>query len=220
MPEAGGCKHIIWDWNGTLLDDTWLSAEACSAAIAPLGFEAVTVERYRRLFCFPIVKFYEALGLDLSRCSYPELANRFHDIYESRLQECRIFDDARDVLERVRARGMTQSLLSALPHRILEGCMAQWDLAPFFTSIRGLDHNLADSKVANGRAWMAAQSLGPDQMLLVGDTDHDLEAAEALGVKCVLIARGYQDRARLDGLGVPVLDTLRDLPEWLERSHR
>ena len=46
---------------------------------------------------------------------------------------------------------------------------------------------------------------------MVGDTDHDLEVANALGIRCVLFSGGHQPREKLAAAGAPVIDDLRSL---------
>ncbi|MFN7134148.1 MAG: HAD family hydrolase [Myxococcales bacterium] len=48
----------------------------------------------------------------------------------------------------------------------------------------------------------------PARTLLVGDTDHDAEVAEALGVRCLRIDSGHQKRARLEKSGAEIVDRI------------
>jgi len=213
-------RHVIWDWNGTLSDDVALSAELCSAELRARGLAALSVADYRLRFRHPVRSFYEALGLDLTLNPYQELADSFHEKYLARFPECVLFQDARAALAAFAGWGMTQSILSALPHVILEQSVRHLGIAHFFTHVRGLDSNKADSKVENARAWMAEQDLTPDQVLLIGDTDHDVEAARALDVDCMLISRGYQDAAVLIACGVPVFESAESLVQHLAQRTR
>ncbi len=39
--------------------------------------------------------------------------------------------------------------------------------------------------------------IDPGQLILVGDTDHDLEVGDALGIDVLLVTGGHQSHARL-----------------------
>ena len=50
-----------------------------------------------------------------------------------------------------------------------------------------------------------------EEILLVGDTTHDFQLAETMGVDCILIATGHHPIAKLERTGVRVLNTLSDV---------
>jgi len=84
-------------------------------------------------------------------------------------------------------------------------------LTAYFTDIIGLNDIYAAGKVENGRTYIAGLDLAPDQILFIGDTIHDFEVAEAMGVNCLLVANGHNSRWRLEACGVPVSETFSDV---------
>lgn len=211
-------KHIIWDWNGTLLDDLWLTSELCNVELRKRGLPTVDREEYIKKFRHPVIKFYERIGLDLSVHSYQELTDSFHADYSVRCSECELFEDIPGVLAALAEKGITHSILSALPQGILEQSVSQKGIAGYFVNVRGLDTNHADSKVQNGRDWLTSLDFSPEEVLLIGDTDHDVEVAGELGADCVLIARGHQHQDVLQSCGVPVLESASELLKYLSEG--
>lgn len=57
-------KHIIWDFNGTLLGDAQLSVDVDNAVFDRLGLPRITLDTYRRHMTMPVYDFYAALGID------------------------------------------------------------------------------------------------------------------------------------------------------------
>ena len=55
-------KHIIWDWNGTPLDDRWLCIEAIINTLTKRNMNTITDNEYVELFCFPVKDYYKKLG--------------------------------------------------------------------------------------------------------------------------------------------------------------
>ena len=50
---------ILWDWNGTLLDDVDLCVDALNRLLAGFGYpQRYDHERYRAIFGFPIEEYY------------------------------------------------------------------------------------------------------------------------------------------------------------------
>lgn len=69
-----------------------------------------------------------------------------------------------------------------------------------------------------GVEWMARSGLPRGAVVLVGDTVHDYEVAEAMGIRCVLVAAGHHARAKLEACGCPVMDDLVELRAELLQS--
>ena len=60
-------KHIIWDWNGTLLNDTWLCVEGINKSLEKRSLQTITEEIYRKVFSFPVEDYYKRLGFDFKK---------------------------------------------------------------------------------------------------------------------------------------------------------
>ena len=72
-------EHVIWDWNGTLFDDTPLCVEIMGGMLAKRGLAPLDEGRYREVFTFPVRDYYARLGFDFGRESFADLAVEFHD---------------------------------------------------------------------------------------------------------------------------------------------
>lgn len=206
-----GYRHLIWDWNGTLLDDAWLCHQIINGLLRQRGLSAVTEERYQRIFGFPLEGYCRLLGFDLEREPYQVVSDAFNVEYEARRLECGLRQGTRGVLEAVRGRGVSQSVLSAYAQEALEEIVAHFGLRPFFGAVVGVDNGYGLGKVAAGLRRVAELGCAPGQVLLVGDTLHDLEVARAMGVDCALIPSGHQGRDRLAAGGARVVDAPADL---------
>ena len=55
-------KMIIFDWNGTLIDDVWLNLNAINGVLEKRGIKPITTEYYRENFQFPVSVFYKELA--------------------------------------------------------------------------------------------------------------------------------------------------------------
>ncbi|MEG0997112.1 MAG: HAD hydrolase-like protein, partial [Clostridia bacterium] len=93
--------------------------------------------------------------------------------------------------------------------------IALYPLEGFFQQVLGLGDIYARSKEAVGRQYLTNCGIAPAQTVMVGDTLHDADVARALGVHCVLVARGHQSRAMLLQAGVPVVSTLTEAADWV-----
>ncbi len=208
-------RHIIWDWNGTLFDDAWLCLESMNKVLARRGMAPLIAEHYREIFEFPVINYYKKLGFDFEVEPFEISGSEFIREYNARHHLPGLQEGARDILQAMADRGLTQSLLSAQQQETLDELIDHRGIRSFFTGIIGLDNHYAYSKVERGLAWMAALPCTPAEVLFVGDTLHDAEVAKALGCDCILIPGGHQSIRRLKQAGVPVLDSLAELGRHL-----
>ena len=120
-------------------------------------------------------------------------------------------------MQLLKEKGKKQYLLSAYKHENLEGIIKSFKIEPYFEHIAGLDNIYAGSKLELGREMI--KKINPngqdEKILLIGDTTHDLEVANGIGVDCLLISEGHQNKERLLKLGVPVVNNLTEFKEAL-----
>lgn len=201
--------YVIWDFNGTLLDDVETGIWAVNKLLRERGLaEIAGVEHYRRIFRFPIIEYYKDLGFDFDSEPYELLAPKWVELYLEKVKTAKLYPDVLEAIERIEARGTKQIILSATELGMLEGQLGSLGIRPYFEEVLGLNNIHAGSKLSLAYAW---RDRHPDATaLLIGDTDHDVETAKALGADCALICRGHQSRERLEKIGVSVYGCLKD----------
>ena len=75
MPAS--IRHVIWDFNGTLLDDLSCCLGALSTLLEERALPPITTERYREEFGFPVRDFYVGLGFDFEREDFDAVSRTF-----------------------------------------------------------------------------------------------------------------------------------------------
>jgi phosphoglycolate phosphatase len=201
-------KHIIWDWNGTLLDDAWLCVRILNQMLSRRGMKITTLPQYQMDFDFPVISYYIKLGFDFKKESFDDIAREYISAYESALSGCRLRNGVVDIIKALKAKGFSQSVLSASQKTSLLDALQKFGLKEFFENIAGLDDYYAHGKVDIGKKLMENISVGGKEVLLVGDTTHDYEVACELGADCVLLPTGHQSKERLHACGAKVCDSL------------
>jgi len=206
-------KHVIWDWNGTLLNDTALSVNIINGLLISHKLAPLTIEDYRVIFNFPVKDYYEKAGFNFSLNSFEVIGKQWMDEYERRKGETNLFDGAKDVLGFIKSSGIDQSILSAYSYHTLIEMVNYYQLGEYFKYITGLDHIYATSKLDIGKDLIVKLDGQKEDIVLIGDTIHDYDVASGLGIKCILIANGHQNRERLLACNVPVLNDIREIIE-------
>jgi phosphoglycolate phosphatase len=204
-------KHIIWDWNGTLFDDAWLCVEIINQILRKRKLLSITPELYEKTFGFPLIDYYQKLGLDFSIEPFSSISTEFILEYERRRTECGLRPGALHTLRSNLQRGVTQSILSASKQDYLEEAVDQFNIRDLFIAINGLDNHHALGKVEIAKEWTSGTNFDAREVLLIGDTIHDYEVAKAIDIDCCLIYSGHQDRERLESCGVKVIEEFSEL---------
>jgi len=213
---ASPFKHIIWDWNGTLLDDTWLCVEVLNGLLGRRGREPISQDIYRQNFGFPVIHFYEYLGFDTDTDSFDTVSREFIGDYEARwFKEAALHPNTSQILAHLTEQGHTHSVLSAAKQEALEIGIQHFGIRTHFTGLMGTDNIYAQGKVGQGKRWIQELHWKPEEVVLVGDTLHDFEVAEAIGTHCILLAHGHHTAERLAQTGAPVVHSLNELVKHL-----
>ena len=202
--------HIVWDWNGTLLDDTRAALGALNAMLARRSLPAITLESYRSRFHFPAREYYDEIGMDIPDTEWDAVAQEYHDSYDEESASAALNVEAVAALELARSRGARQSILSALRQDLLEAAVARFGIADYFDFVRGTDNLDGAGKLSFARVLKAESAAANPaaRIVMVGDAIHDHEVAAELGVECVLCAQGSHSFERLAALGSPTAPTL------------
>jgi phosphoglycolate phosphatase len=207
-------KHVFWDCNGTLADDSEAAYKSVNDLLAKRGMAPITMEQYYSYVDTPIIKFYERI-FDLSCVNYDEILKDFQEGYVLHLPETGLMADAVNVLKHFRDRGLDQTIISSCEQNQLLSYTALFGISGFFGAILGASDFLAESKIERAKQYMHEQAIVPDSIIMIGDTLHDYETAKALGADCILIASGHQSEETLKSSGVPVIHSLRELTDMI-----
>jgi len=200
-------EHVFWDWNGTLLDDAWFCCDVMNRMLAKRGMPEMSMDRYQEIFDFPIVDYYKRIGFDFEKETFEKLGLEFIDGYEIRRGESHLFEDVIPALDRVRESGLGQSILSAYKHDTLVRLVKEHGLDAYFHDLHGHQHIYPVGKAPQGKEALDDLGIDPAKTVLIGDTVHDAEVAEELGMQCVIIPGGNHPEAKLRALGVPVVES-------------
>ncbi|HIB73847.1 MAG TPA: HAD family hydrolase [Candidatus Marinimicrobia bacterium] len=211
-------KHIIWDWNGTMLDDRWLTIAAMNIVLARRNMAELTEDRYLQLFTFPVIEYYQRLGFDFDKEPFSVSGSEFINEYNARAFEPQLHDGIIDLIAELNENGVSHSILSASSQKILNKLAKHHNINHYFIAVLGQDNHYAYGKIETGKMWINKLGIAPKNTLFIGDTEHDLEVANAIGSHCALLSWGHSSTERLENRGINVFDAMSDLKSWINAS--
>ena len=204
-------KYIIWDFNGTIIDDVEVGIKSVNPLLAARGLKTIdSLEEYQAAFTFPIKQYYKNLGFDFDAEPYEVIAHEWVANYEALTGEIRLVRGVRELIDALDAAGVCQMILSASEGTLLARQLAGFGLKDKFDKILSLDNIYAHSKVDIAKEFFKTVD-NKSEYLMIGDTEHDAEVARAVGIDAVLVACGHMSSERLEKTGFPVYRDMREL---------
>ena len=190
-------KHIIWDYNGTILDDAQMVLDIFNAMLDERQLPQISMQEYREIFGFPVIECYRKAGFDFDKEPFIKLADEFMSLYAGEIHKCGLRDGIVDFIKELDTLGCEQSILTAAREQSINKEIKIFGLNKYISHVTGLHNNKAESKVHLGKEHLEKIKTDPKDILFIGDTTHDNEVAKEIGCDCVLLAGGHQSERRL-----------------------
>lgn len=204
-------KTIIWDWNGTLLDDLELSLCSVNVLLEDRNLQKLSIDRYKEIFGFPVIDYYRKAGFDFEKEPFEFPAKQYVKLYAAGAPDLKLFPDVTETLNFFKERNYQQIVLSAMKDDNLKLMIEHVKITRFFDGIFGISDNYAREKVSLGKQVVEKLKLNPSECVMIGDTLHDAEVAEQCGFDCILYSGGHVSKERLETKGYKIIDRISDL---------
>tara|TARA_E500000178_G_scaffold355365_1_gene427727 strand:+ start:598 stop:1239 length:642 start_codon:yes stop_codon:yes gene_type:complete len=209
-------KEIVWDWNGTLINDTSLCVDILNKILFLHDQPSISIEYYRNNFSFPVSAFYKGISLPSSGKKFDDLSLSFISEYRLKWKECNLQPGVLQILKLIQQLGLRQSILSAGNQLDVEVFLDHFKLESFFNQVFGTDNIKAEGKIELGKKFITDSNLRPEEILLVGDTIHDLQVANEIGCLVLLFSQGHNSNNQLSGYSVQIINDLMEVAQYLQ----
>lgn len=202
--------HILWDWNGTLLDDVGISIDCVNILLDSLGLENTNAQEYYKMMEIPMKKYYENLFLARNyEFKYEKCTENFQKNYPTLIDKANLMDGAVEMLEFFKSQGAKQYIVSSFEKTRLNEYVRLFTIENYFEKISGDDDIHVGNK--SGRAIELVKGVDRDKILYIGDSEADFITAKDIGCDCILLSKGHQPRNVLEKFDCAVIDNLTEL---------
>ncbi|MBR3693007.1 MAG: HAD hydrolase-like protein [Erysipelotrichales bacterium] len=208
-------SYVLWDFNGTIVDDVDTCIEIINILLQQQGKEIVSKEQYRNVFMFPVIEYYKRVGVIKRDEEFVEMAHRWMDLYYEREATLTTFHDIHSTLEKIKKLGIKQGVLSASRIDQLQRMVDQFGVGMYMDDILGISDIYATSKVHIGLEFIEKSGYDKASIVMIGDTIHDFEVATQMGIDCILVSRGHQSIEVLASCGVSIVSSAEDVVSLL-----
>lgn len=217
MPQP--IRAVLLDVDGTLIDSNDAHARSWVDAFAETG-HAVPYEKVRKLIGMGGDKLMPtASGIEEDSPEGQRIAERRQQIFMTRyVPHLKPFPQTRALLDRLRALGLELVVATSAKSDELEALLkvAQApELEASATTSSDADNSKPDPDIVE--AALERAGFPADEVVMIGDTPYDLEAATRAGVRLIAVRCGGWSDAELKG-AIAVYDDPADLLAHLADS--
>jgi phosphoglycolate phosphatase len=211
-------RLVVFDWDGTIIDSTATIAECIRLAAADLALPVPTREQASHVIGLGLQGALRGAVPELTAERYPEFVARYRAHFFERQDDMDLFDGMRELIERLSG-SKTLGIATGKSRRGLDRQLASTRLAPYFRASRCADETQPKPHPAMLLELMAEMNFPQKEVLMVGDTSHDLEMANAAGVDALAVTYGAHPEGGLRSCGPrDCVSSVAELDEWLSRN--
>ena len=208
-------KYIVFDFNGTIIDDVQLCLDLLNEMLEVENLPLVSYSRYKEIFTFPIIEYYKRAGFTFKNRSFKEMSEWFVKKYQPASFKCNLFDGIKETITSLKEEGYKVILLSASQIDNLKEQTNRFNITYLFDEILGIDNIEAKSKLEIARRYFYENKIDTKECLFIGDSTHDYEVGSTLGGDIILVTYGHQSKQVLSSCNVPLIDEISKVREYL-----
>jgi len=207
---------IAFDWDGTLYDSTAAITKSIQEAVRDVGGQVPTREAASYVIGMSLMQALAHAAPDVPAEKYTELGNRYRYHYLQCQNDLSLFDGVMPMLQALHAGGHLLTVATGKSRRGLNEALASVALKGLFHGSRTADETAGKPHPLMLQELMEEFDMAPEQVLMIGDTTHDLEMA--LNAGCASVGVGYGAHAT-DGFAqlrpLYVAESVASLHQWL-----
>jgi len=206
---------VIWDWNGTLLNDVNLAVNSINQVLKKYNLSQITIEQYRDVFCFPVYEYYKKIGFDFNKFSFELVGKEFIDIYNADFNTAHLYQNAYNTLSKIKNKGIVQVIISARFYPSLKNDLERFQLNTIIDQFYGIDSIYAESKEHLFEKFINNNPQA--SILYIGDTTHDRDIAQKFNLKFLFFTQGHQSLKHFQNSNhYTSINDLYEVLKWLE----
>lgn len=201
---------IIWDFNGTIIDDVKASLDAVNDMLALRNQQAIDMDMYYKAIDIPIWKFYERVFIP-GTITPGEAMIEYDTGYEKHLGDNPLMDGIVEILSTFQNQGKQQIVVSASHVDKVKSRLYSLNILHYFSDVLAHSDYNANSKTYLARQYFAENNLSFDDAVVIGDSVFDFTMASELGCDCILTTQGHQSRREFSSVDAHIIDSLYEL---------
>lgn len=209
---------IVFDWDGTLMDSHQRILDCLKAAANDCDATQLSNNEFSNVIGLGLKEATRSLYPVFSAQQVNQYADRYrhHYLLENKTHSP-LFKGAKEILQNLQSAGYWLAVATGKGREGLDLVLKESDLGSFFLSTRCASETFSKPHPQMLEEIMYELAIEPEQTLMIGDTEYDMELAKNAGTHCLAVSYGVHSLDRLlkhEPLGH--IDHLHELPGWLK----
>lgn len=212
-------RLIIFDWDGTLMDSETQIVLSLHSAIADLDLETRSIDQCRDIIGLGLREAIDALYPGRDDEFLSQFVDRYRHHWFGNTTGSELFPGARETLALLKEAGFLLAVATGKGRQGLTQVLQKTELENVFSASRCSDETRSKPHPQMLNEILEELQVVPQQTLMVGDTEYDMEMAQAAGVGLVAVSYGVHSRDRLmQYRPLTCLDSISELVDCLAEA--
>lgn len=210
---------LIFDWDGTLMDSEVAIVKSLKFSFEDNGVALLSNDTLKSIIGLSLDEAFMALLPDASPAMIQSLSNSYRqDFLRQDSTGSLLFTGVQSVLDELKSLGYFLCVATGKSRRGLDKVLQETKLENYFACTRCADETFSKPHPLMIEEILTDMDAMPDDALLIGDTDFDLQMGNNAGIDSIAVSYGVHSVERLTPHSPKaIFDDLRELPEWLLR---
>jgi len=209
-------KAVIFDWDGTVMDSTASIVGAIQAACIDLELPVPSLKDASWVIGLSLQQALQRCAPTLKDEYVPHFIERYRHHFFSFDQQLSLFDGIVPLLEDLKQQEIRLGVATGKSRFGLDRVLQAHQLAQHFDCTRCADETQGKPHPAMLFEIMERLDLEPEQVLMVGDTTHDVHMASNAGVDSMAVTYGAHDkRTLLVSEPTVMVSSVKEMRSWL-----
>jgi len=177
-------NSLLLDWSGTLADDFTPTVYASNEVFKAYGLEPWSHDEFREKFYLPYPKFYEEV---LPNVPLAELEVVFRKAFVECPKPVTLLEHSMEFLTWAQGQGIRLIILTSMDSANFEEQARRFGVWDMFEAV----YSGVLNKCETIPEIIEKHDLDPAKTGFVGDMEHDLHAAQSVGIQSIAVLTGY-----------------------------
>jgi len=206
-------KAFIFDWDGTLVDSEAHIVSCLKYAAQQSGLPVLSYDKFKDIIGLGMREALLSLYPALSNNEIEDMRGHYSaSFFAETSAPLKLFDGVIDTLKNLQSKGLSLAVATGKSRNGLNKALLSTGLQPFFDIERCADETRSKPHPLMLEEIAEHFSLKPSEMLMIGDTEYDLEMAACFDMDAVGVSYGVHDVSRLmKHKPVKIIDSLSEI---------
>jgi phosphoglycolate phosphatase len=210
---------IVFDWDGTLMDSTAGIALSIQEAAREMGLPVPAREAASHVIGLGLQDSLRGAVPSLPVERYMDFVALYRKHFNAQQEAMDLFPGVREMLEDLCSREFKLALATGKSRRGLDLALQATGIGGHFVASRCADETQPKPHPAMLLELMDELALSAGELLMIGDTSHDLGMANSAGVDAVAVSYGAHPGDALRALApLACVSSVLELRRWLAEN--